>query len=167
MPYRKPTGALLKVVRPDTYRQVVELLAEPREQVSYREIERVCRVGGDTIKAVERVEAATITERKARMLQQVTRVAERAWQTVEDKLDGANLTQATICAGVATEKMLLLAGEATHRVEVVLADASDLYSEMASLKARLEADGPVIDAELQSLPTAAPVPQLQSSAREP
>ena len=86
------------------------------------------------------------------MLQQVTRVAERAWQTVEDKLDGANLTQATICAGVATEKMLLLAGKATHRVEVVLADASDLYSEMAALKARLEADCPVIDAEFQSLP---------------
>jgi hypothetical protein len=60
MPYRKPTGALLKVVRPDTYRQVVELLAEPREQVSYREIERVCRVGGDTIKAVQRAEAETI-----------------------------------------------------------------------------------------------------------
>jgi hypothetical protein len=100
------------------------------------------------------------------MLQQVTRVAERAWQTVEDKLDGANLTQATICAGVATDKMLLLAGEATHRVEVVITDASDLYSEMASLKARLEADVPIIDAEFQPLPTAPSVPQLEGSARE-
>jgi hypothetical protein len=60
MPYRKATGALVRVVRPETYRKVVELLAEPREQVSYREIERVCRVGGDTIKAVQRAEAETI-----------------------------------------------------------------------------------------------------------
>jgi hypothetical protein len=86
---------------------------------------------------------------------------------IEDGIDTASVAIALPVFGVAVEKALLLAGEATHRVEVVLADASDLYSEMASLKARLEADGPVIDAELQSLPTAAPVPQLQSSAREP
>src|SRR5262249_37998007 len=136
MAYRKPTGALLKIVRPETYRKVVELLAEPREHVSYREIERVCRVGGDTIKAVERNEAATITERKAKMLQQVTRVAERAWSVVEDKLDGANLAQATICAGVSTDKMLLLAGEPTNRVEVVsLEPATDIYASLARLTA--------------------------------
>ena len=163
MPYRKPTGALLKAVRPDAYRQVAELLAEPREQVSYREIARVCKVGGSTIKAIEQAEAASIAERKAKMLKQVTRVAERAWQTVSDKLEGANLAQATICAGVATDKMLLLAGEPTQRVEVVIGDASDLYFELASLKARLEAAAPVIDAEFQSLPTAAPIPQLQAS----
>jgi len=49
------------------------------------------------------------------MLTQVTRVAERAWRTVEDKLDDANLAQAVICAGVATEKMLLLADQPTAR----------------------------------------------------
>ena len=54
MAYRKPTGALLKALRPDTYRMVVELLAEPREHVSLREIERICGVGGNTIKAIER-----------------------------------------------------------------------------------------------------------------
>jgi len=54
MAYRKPTGQLLKSLRPETYRKVVELLAEPRNHVSYREIERGWRVGGDTIKAVER-----------------------------------------------------------------------------------------------------------------
>ena len=106
--YRIPTGELLRSLRPATYRQIVDLLAEPREHVSYREIARVCKVGGGTIKAIERAESATIAERKAKMLQQVTRVAERAWRTVEDKLDGANLAQATICAGIATEKMLLL-----------------------------------------------------------
>ena len=42
MAYRKPTGAMLKALRPETYRMVVELLSEPREHVSYHEIERVC-----------------------------------------------------------------------------------------------------------------------------
>ena len=164
MAYRKPTGALLKAVRPDAYRKVAELLAEPREHVSYREIARICKVGGSTIKAIEQAEAASIAERKAKMLKQVTRVAERAWQTVSEKLAGANLAQATICAGVATDKMLLLAGEATQRVEVVTVDASDFYSDLAAIKARLEADVPVIDAEFQPLPASAPIPQLESSA---
>ena len=62
--YRKPTGALLKACRPDAYREAVSLLAEPREHISYREIARVCGIGGHTIKAIERAEAATIQERK-------------------------------------------------------------------------------------------------------
>ncbi len=36
--YRIPTGELLRKLRPATYRQIVDLLAEPREYVSYREI---------------------------------------------------------------------------------------------------------------------------------
>lgn len=116
--YRVPTGELLRSLRPDTYRQVVDLLAEPREHVSYREIARVCKVGGSTIKAIEAAEAESIIERKAKLLRKVTRVAERAWSTVEDKLDGANLAQATICAGIATEKMLLLSGQATQSIQL-------------------------------------------------
>ncbi|MBA3587925.1 MAG: hypothetical protein H0W41_09855, partial [Chloroflexi bacterium] len=104
--YRTPTGELLRSLRPGTYREVVDLLAEPREHVSYREIARVCGVGGHTVKAIERAEAESIAERRAKLLLKVTRVAERAWSTVEDKLDDANLAQATICAGIATEKMI-------------------------------------------------------------
>jgi hypothetical protein len=114
-------------------------LTEPREHVSYREIERVCRVGGDTIKAVERAEVATITERKAKMLKQVTRVAERAWQTVDDELDSANLGQATICAGVATEKLQLLAGEPTAYVEMdVRIGSNDIYTSLAQLRDEID-----------------------------
>ena len=59
---RKPkgnyTGERLKVLRPETYRRVVRLLAEPRDYVSYREICRRCHVTDDTVKAVEQREAA-------------------------------------------------------------------------------------------------------------
>ncbi len=136
--YRTPTGQLLKSLRPEIYRQVVDLLAEPREHVSYREIARVCKVGGSTIKAVEVAEAESIIERKAKLLRKVTRVAERAWSTVEDKLDGANLAQATICAGIATDKMILLGGEQTMRLEIGnFRPEIDIYATFAKLTAEL------------------------------
>ncbi len=132
--YRVPTGELLRSLRPEIYRQVVDLLAEPREHVSYREIARVCKVGGSTIKAIEVAEAESIIERKAKLSRIVTRVAERAWSTVEDKLDGANLAQATICAGIATDKMLLLAGQATQSIQFDI-KAIDIYSDMNRITA--------------------------------
>lgn len=136
--YRTPTGELLRSLRPATYRQIVDLLAEPREHVSYREIARVCRCSGNTIKAVERAEVESIAERKSKLLRKVTRVAERAWSTVEDKLDGANLAQATICAGVATDKMLLLAGEPNLRLEIGrLRPEIDVYATFQALQAEI------------------------------
>jgi DNA invertase Pin-like site-specific DNA recombinase len=60
------TGERLKVLRPETYRRVVELLAEPREHVSIREICRQCHVTDDTVKAVERREAISIAAAKTR-----------------------------------------------------------------------------------------------------
>src|SRR5438046_9307872 len=48
------TGKRLKLLRPQAYRRVVELLAEPREHVSIREICRQCHVTDDTVKAVEK-----------------------------------------------------------------------------------------------------------------
>ncbi|MEO5719342.1 MAG: hypothetical protein ABIR29_12350, partial [Chthoniobacterales bacterium] len=78
-------------------------------------------VGGHTVKAIERAEAESIVERRAKLVLKVTRVAERAWSTVEDKLDDANLAQATICAGIAT-------GEAPPRPELQALDAEVVSS---------------------------------------
>jgi len=62
------TGERLKALRPETYRKVVELLAEPGEHVSYREICRQCHVTDDTVKAVERREAISIATRKEALM---------------------------------------------------------------------------------------------------
>ncbi len=158
--YRTPTGELLRSLRPATYRQIVDLLAEPREHVSYREIARVCRCSGNTIKAVERAEAESIAERRAKLLLKVTRVAERAWSTVEDKLEDANLAQATICAGIATEKMILLGSEPNLRLEISgLRPAIDIYETFRALQAEIAqalresppaSELPAIDAEIVS-----------------
>jgi hypothetical protein len=62
------TGERLKMLRPETYRRVVELLAEPREHVSFREICRQCHVTDDTVKAVEKREAIPIAARKQALM---------------------------------------------------------------------------------------------------
>ena len=130
---RKPTGELVRELRPGTYRRVLDLLAEPRELVSIREIERICQVGGDTIKAIEAREQMSIAERKNRLLAMAQRCAERAWGITEDKLagDDVKLGQAVMVAGIATDKVALLTAEQTQPTATlnVQVNLPDLYSE--------------------------------------
>jgi hypothetical protein len=111
------TGERLKMLRPETYRRVVELLAEPREHVSIREICRQCHVTDDTVRAVERREAVPIAARKQALMIQAARIAKLAYDRVEDQIDTAPLPQAVVTAGVFTDKFQLLSGDATARLE--------------------------------------------------
>ena len=131
--YRAPTGKLLKSLRPEIYRQVVDLLAEPRNHVSYREISRVCCVSSHTIKAVERNEAETIAKRKAKLLQKSLRIADRAADRIEDLIDTAPLNMAVPAYGVAIEKALLLSDQPTVRIAVDVS-ATDIYSEFRAVQ---------------------------------
>src|SRR5438132_6735689 len=129
------TGEELKNLRPADYRKVVELLAEPREQVTIRQIADICHVDRRTVAAVERNEAQGIAAAKSTLMRKAARVAHKAIDRVEDQIDTANITQATIAFGVATEKMLLLAGEATAILEVNPGPGfADLYDKLNSLK---------------------------------
>jgi hypothetical protein len=111
------TGERLKTLRPEIYRRVMELLAEPREHVSYREICRRCHVTDDTVKAVEKREATPIAARKQALMIQAARIAKLAYDRVEDQIDTAPLPQAVVTAGVFTDKFQLLSGDATARPE--------------------------------------------------
>jgi hypothetical protein len=102
------TGERLKMLRPEIYRQAVELLAEPRPQVPYDHICRSLHVSEHTLKAIERAESASVAERKERLLRKALRIASKAADRVEDQIDGANITQATVAFGVATEKIMLI-----------------------------------------------------------
>jgi hypothetical protein len=118
---RKPkgnyTGERLQLLRPEIYRRVVELLAEPREHVSIREICRRCHVTDDTVKAVEKREAIPIAARKEALMVQAARIAKLAYDRVEDQIEAAPLPQAVVTAGVFTDKLQLLSGDATARLE--------------------------------------------------
>jgi hypothetical protein len=113
------TGERLKMLRPETYRRVVQLLAEPREHVSYREICRQCHVTDDTVKAVERRETIPIAARKQQLMGQAARIAKLAYDRVEDQIDSAPLPQAVVTAGVFTDKFQLLSGDtAAHALNL-------------------------------------------------
>jgi hypothetical protein len=110
------TGERLKLLRPEIYRRVVRLLAEPREHVSIREICRLCHVTDDTVKAVEKREAIPIAARKQDLAVQAARIAKLAYDRVEDQIDTAPLPQAVVTAGVFTDKLQLLSGDANARL---------------------------------------------------
>jgi predicted Zn-ribbon and HTH transcriptional regulator len=120
---RKPkghyTGERLLRERPLVYNRVVRLLAEPREHVSIREICRQCRVTDDTVKAVEKREAISIAARKEALMVQAARIAKLAYDRVEDQIDSAPLPQAVVTAGVFTDKLQLLSGDATAHLQNV------------------------------------------------
>jgi hypothetical protein len=132
---RKPkgnyTGERVKLLRPETYRCIVRLLAEPREHVSYREICRQCHVTDDTVKAIEQREAVPIAARKQTLMVQAARIAQLAADRVEDQIGAAPFPQSVVIFGVMTDKLLALSGEPsltihhehthTHQHELVAA----------------------------------------------
>ena len=114
------TGERLKVLRPEVYRRVVDLLAEPREQVPLDHICRLLHVSEHTVKAIEKSQSIPIAERKQRLLAKALRIADKAADRIEDTIDQAGCSQAAVVFGISTEKALLLAGEPTHHLQVTL-----------------------------------------------
>jgi hypothetical protein len=136
------TGERLKSLRPETYREVVRLLAEPRVHVSYREICRRCHVTDDTVKAVEQREAVPIAARKQELMMQAARIAKRAADRVEDEIDNAPLPQAVVTFGVMTDKIVALSNDPT-RIDVSISStgppAASLHEQLIELARILNA----------------------------
>jgi hypothetical protein len=120
------TGERLKSLRPETYREVVQLLAEPREHVSIREICRRCHVTDDTVRAVEQRETVPIAARKQELMLQAARIAKRAADRVEDQIDDAPLPQAVVTFGVMTDKIVLLHNDVAAQVPYSVHPGPDL-----------------------------------------
>jgi hypothetical protein len=121
---------------PETYRRVVELLAEPREHVSYREICRRCHVADDTVKAIDRREAVPIAARKKELMMQAGRIAKLAADRVEDQISDAPLPQAVVTFGVMTDKVVALSND-PQQINITLTHdpAINVYAKMEALNA--------------------------------
>jgi hypothetical protein len=130
------TGERLKSLRPATYREVVWLLAEPREHVSYREICRCCHETDDTVKAVEQRESVSITARKQELMMQAARIAKRA----ADRVGDAPLPQAVVAFGVMTDKISLLSNDPQQiNITQTHEPGHNLYAKLEALAAALNA----------------------------
>jgi len=137
------TGERVKALRPEIYRRAAELLAEPREQVPYDHICRLLRVSEHTLKAIEKTESASIAERKESLLAKALRIANKAADRIEDQIGSANITQATVAFGVATDKINLLSGDATIHIQHSIGQPDRnpnwLYDRLNELHAKLAA----------------------------
>ena len=97
------------------------------------------------MKAIERAESSSIAERKQTLLAKALRIANKAADRIEDQVHSANITQATVAFGVATEKALLLSGDPTLHVEHSLqlgepVDIARHFEELHNaIRAKLEA----------------------------
>jgi hypothetical protein len=95
--------------RPKTYRAIVQLLADPHASVNH--IAKFHRVSTHTVRAIRAREARTIAERKQRLVSIFGNVAEMSAERMEELCGKANLRDAGISAGIATDKVLALTGQ--------------------------------------------------------
>ena len=157
----------MKLLRPETYRRVVRLLAEPREHVSVREICRQCHVTDDTVKAIEKAEAVPIAARKQTLMLQAARIAKLAADRVEDQIGNAPLQQSVVTFGVMTDKIIALSSNNTQGIQqhLPLHGLSDEDLIAFAVARSKTVQGKVIDADHDNqTPTALPEPIAPAKA---
>jgi hypothetical protein len=106
---RRYTAQTVLPTRPQTYRKIVHLLADP--SWSALQISKACRVSEHIVRAIREREAKTIAERKRLSLQ--CWLALRNWVPVvwEETIGKAKLRDAAIGTGIAVDNMLALTGQ--------------------------------------------------------
>jgi transcriptional regulator with XRE-family HTH domain len=104
------TGERLARERPHVYRDVMRLLSEG---ISARKICRACHVTRETVRAVERREAESISALKQRLAASAARVAQASIEQIEDDVAAGKVrgVQQVPVFGVCVDKLQALLGE--------------------------------------------------------
>jgi hypothetical protein len=131
------TGELLLRTRPKIYRQIVRLLSEG---VSANQICKLCHVTRETVRAVERREAAEISAQKKSIVGILSNVAELGAARMEETIGKASLRDAAIGTGVAVDKMIALTGQTpTVQIANLIMPTEAAREERRAVDARLDA----------------------------
>ena len=132
------TGERLLARRPEVYRAVVRMAAEGQ---SISATARALSVSRNTVAAVREREGISIEQEKKELLRDVRRAARMSVERAIELVPSINSAKdAAIVAAVMVDKMQLLSGEATTRVERVEVNQDKLAEMLAAL--------PVLDAEV-------------------
>jgi hypothetical protein len=132
------TGERLLARRPEVYRALVRMAAEGQ---SISATARALSVSRNTVAAVREREGISIEQEKKELLRDVRRAARMSVERAIELVPSINSAKdAAIVAAVMVDKMQLLSGEATSRVEKVEVNQDKLAEMLAAL--------PVLEAEL-------------------
>lgn len=132
------SGERLLTRRPEVYRAVVRMLAEG---LSMSSVARALGVSRNTVAAVRDREGFSIEQDKKELLRDFRRAARLSVERAIELVPAINSAKdAAIVAAVMTDKLQLLSGEATARVERVEVNQDKLAEMLAAL--------PVLDAEV-------------------
>jgi hypothetical protein len=135
------TGERLLARRPEAYRAVVSMAAEG---LSISATARALSVSRNTVTAVREREGISIEQEKKELLRDVRRAARLSVERAIELVPSINSAKdAAIVAAVMVDKMQLLSGEATARIEKVEVCQDKLSEMLASL--------PVLEAEVVPL----------------
>jgi hypothetical protein len=109
------TGERLARERPRVYRDVMRLLSEG---ISARKICRACHVTRETVRAVERREAESISARKQELAVSAARVAQASIEQIEDEVAAGRIKGAQLVPvfGVCVDKLQALSGDSAFRI---------------------------------------------------
>ena len=131
------TGERLLRERPKIYRQIVRLLGEGW---SSNKICKFCHVTRETVRAVGRREANSISERKKTLVAMLANVAELGAGRMEETIGEASLRDATIGTGVAIDKVLALTGKVPLlQIASIRVPSAEERAEMNRIDANLDA----------------------------
>ena len=124
--------------RPKTYRAIVQLLADPHASVNH--IAKFQRVSTHTVRAIRAREDKTIAERKQSLISIFGNVAEMSAERMEELCGKANLRDAGISAGIATDKILALTGQMPSiNIATIWMPSEEEREEMRETDRRLDA----------------------------
>ena len=144
------SGERLLARRPEVYRAIVRMSAEG---LSMSAMARALGVSRNTVAAVQEREGISIEQHKKELLRNVRTAARLSVERVVELVPSINNAKdAAIVAAVMVDKLQLLSGEATARVERVEVSQDKLSEMLASL--------PVLEAEV------VPVTGLNGSGSE-
>jgi hypothetical protein len=111
------TGEYLKKHRPRIYEQALMMLCEPG--ISIRSICRTLHVSHNTLASIQEREAPNLDTRKKHILRTVTRGLRICAERAEELAPTMTARDALVGVGILGEKMELLSGSATQRLESV------------------------------------------------
>ena len=141
------TAARLFAVRPDAYRTAGILLAEG---YGINRIAEILHLHTNTVMAVRDREGVAIEAERERLASRALVAARGAFERViedlddDQKMDKTSVKDKALVAGIMVDKGLLLAGEATQRIEHIHSDKDEFSDFINSLKSVAE-DVPAMD----------------------